>query len=151
MFKYLSYIKLVTNINFVHFKLESQIEQSIRNENLDITKTRAMILMQIKLKGAVNQKAIAELNNISPQAVHRHIKILEQKEYIIRKKSKEDIRAQNFSLTNSGRILIKRVQKVFITSVKEFFKNLNNSDRKILIELLVKIEDFNLHKIILNK
>ena len=146
----LSYIKLVAQINLVQTKLERHIQTAIKNENLDITKTRAMILNQIRFKGSVNQKNIADLNNISPQAIHRHIKILEEKKYIIRKKSKKDTREQNFELTKSGTILIKKAQKIFITSIKEFFKDLSKSERTSLVKLLSKVENFDIKDIILN-
>ena len=148
MLTYLPYIKLVAQMNLVQTKFDRYIEMAIKNEGLDITKTRAMILNQIRFKGSVNQRTIADLNNISPQAIHRHIKILEEKKYIIRKKSKKDIREQNFILTKSGNILIQKTQKVFMKSVKEFFKNLTKTERKTLITILSKVEKFNIKKII---
>ena len=145
-----TYIQLISSISFIHTKLEKYIESSIDNAGLDITKTRAMILSQIRFKGRVNQKTIADLNNISPQAVHRHINILEDKKYIIRRICKKDTREQNFILTNTGKVLIDKSQKVFIRSIKDFFKDLDEGEINTLIKILSKVKDFNIKKKILN-
>ncbi len=151
MFTSIPYIKLVAQISFVHSRLDQHIKNCIKKESLDITKVRAMILNQIQFKGFISQKTIAELNNLTPQAIHRHVKILEQKEYIIRKKSINDKREQNFLLTKTGKILVSKARKVFINAIKEFFSGLDKQERKTLTLLLSKVKDFNIEKIILNK
>lgn len=135
-------IQLVTQLTFIHNEFERYMRESMKSARLDITHVRFGILHQIKETGSLNQQALADWNNISPQAVHRHLRVLEEKGYLVKKDNKEDGRSHIILLTQSGESLITKSQQILVSAVKDFFKPLEEEEIFLIIKLLSKVKAF---------
>ncbi|MFT7328027.1 MAG: DNA-binding MarR family transcriptional regulator [Crocinitomicaceae bacterium] len=138
-----SQIQLVTQMTFIQNEFERYMRKKMKNKNIEITRVRFGILHQINQTGSLHQQLLADWNNITPQAVHRHVKLLEESGYL-KKKPGRDARSYEISLTPSGKKLISESEKILVTAVKEFFKNLSIQEVETITKLLSKVKTFDI-------
>ena len=89
----------------------------------------------------ISQTALQKEVKIDHAAVTRHLKQLEEKGMVSRRKSQEDNRFTIVRLTNEGRKKIvdyMNEKQIFISKV---LKNFSEKERYLLIDLLTRIEE----------
>ena len=98
-------------------KLENQISQFINQvsqreyllgdceSQMGLTSTQEHILMLLSTEGKITNTKLAEELNISPAAVSKAVKVLQERDFISSDRNKNDERLIELSLSETGRPL----------------------------------------------
>ncbi|MCI5050923.1 MAG: MarR family winged helix-turn-helix transcriptional regulator [Candidatus Pacebacteria bacterium] len=133
--------KMVMFLGMIDKDLERYVTNHVQGNGYpDMTRIRFAILRNIQMRGEVNQKMIAAMAGVTPQAIHRHIKFLEEKEYLKRKAAK-DARSQEIYLTARGE---KTLSSAFILAkeaMEKYFKNISQKEIESIITILKKVKE----------
>ena len=126
---------MLHRIRVVEQKLTKKFE-----DNMGFSLTRYQILMFLKDNGDKLQIDIANYIGIDPAAITRHIKILEEKGYITRKRSESNGREIVVSLTNFAKDELEKCHNNNHSkeSLGIYF---DNSEIEELTNILEKIEN----------
>lgn len=136
-----SITQMVSHLGMVDRDFERHVTAIFQiNGYPDMTRVRFAILRSLKMTGKPNQKAISELTGITPQAIHRHMKFLEEKGYVERQKKKSDGRSQDLYITQKGEETLGGAFAIAKEAMKEYFKNLSEAEMKTITQLLQKIK-----------
>ncbi|MBS2969086.1 MarR family transcriptional regulator [Metabacillus sp. KIGAM252] len=106
-----------------------------------VSQSRLELLLKLYETGEINQSTLQKKVNIDNAAVTRHLKQLEEKGIVIRRKNQEDNRFTYVSLTEDGRERIasyKEEKKRFVTNV---LKGFTVEERSLLLKMLTRIQD----------
>lgn len=139
-------IQLVTQLTYIQNEFERHMREHMASAGIKITRVRFGILYQIKETGSLNQQELADWNNITPQAVHRHMKFLQKQGYLTRTEHADDRRSYNITLTSSGKKLINDSEQILVMAVKDFFGDLSEKEVQTITKLLLKVRTFNTEK-----
>ena len=90
-----AFSNMLQKLRSVEQKLTKEFEKST-----GFSLTRYEILIYLRDNGNSLQTEIADYLDIDPAAVTRHLKILEEKDYVKRKRNKENAREVIVSLTD---------------------------------------------------
>lgn len=134
-----SQVQFAKVLDKLHTDFEKYMRIRIKEAGLPITRVRFGILYHIKETGELNQQALADWHNITPQAIHRYIKDLEQKKYIKRNIDTDDTRSYRVSLTSSGKKILTQSEQIITSAVKEFYSELTTKEIEGVTNILTKI------------
>ena len=103
--------------------------------------TRYQILNFIKDNDECNQEEIKQFMQIDRSAITRHLKILEEKNYVTRKRNKENAREIIVSLSDFAKSELEKCHRKHNSNSDILPINISKNQLNTLIELLNTIED----------
>lgn len=113
-------------------------------EDEGVTVAEWVILREMfEFDQAIAPSRLSELTGLTRGAVSKLVDRLFTKKLLSRKDSKEDRRYQEIQLTKAARILVPRLAALADENDEQFFSSLSESERKYLIDALMKIASAN--------
>ncbi len=92
-----------------------------------------------------NPSKVAEITGLTRGAVSKLIDRLLIKKLVVRSESKEDRRYQEIALTNEAIELVPKLASIADENDERFFSVLKDSERKTLMDILIKLAE--IHKL----
>jgi DNA-binding MarR family transcriptional regulator len=123
-------------------KLASQVLE----ERTSITLSQFMLLMVLKEKGTICQRESADMLGLTQAAISRQLIGLNKKRFIKRKIDPKNRRAHTLVLTSEGRLCLTKALKALTEFFESYFKELDQSQRKSLLESLAAVTTVITHK-----
>jgi DNA-binding MarR family transcriptional regulator len=127
---YMLYNKMMTSISL------------LQEEEFQITNSELDVLGSLKMSGGVDftlsPTELYERLLFSSGGMTKVLKKLEEKEFIKRIDNKEDRRSKLVKMTVEGNTILEKCLRAVILKENDIFKNLDEEERNILKNLLVK-------------
>ena len=112
---------------------------SLQLEEYDITLEQWTILAKLQGQQAVNQKQLSVLVDKDPTTLVRILDILERKQLVRRRVSKEDRRAFLILITDKGKVLKKLITPVIEAAFLRILDDISTEKLQIFHEVLSKM------------
>lgn len=112
---------------------------SLQLEEYDITLEQWTILAKLPEQQAVNQKQLSVLVDKDPTTLVRILDILERKQLVRRRVSKEDRRAFLILITDKGKVLKKLITPVIEAAFLRILDDISTEKLQIFHEVLSKM------------
>ncbi|MEO6509052.1 MAG: MarR family transcriptional regulator [Patescibacteria group bacterium] len=125
------------NLHKVVFMLDKIADKAL-SDHLAMTFSQLKILMAIKNE-CVSQKDIAEYWDITEAAISRQVEILVGSGLISREENSKNRRQNILKMTKEGEIKLEEAFNVLDSHYDEIFKELDENEKKILVEGLHKL------------
>lgn len=136
-------LKLENQLCFPLYAASKEVIKKYKNilDKYDLTYTQYIVMMVLWERKTINVKDLGECLYLDSGTLTPLLKKLEQKEYIIRNRSKEDERNLLVSISEKGRKLKKKMEPV----PKEVGKciNITENEAESLYKILYKILNSN--------
>lgn len=120
--------------------IDYYLDESIKSENLDVTKEQIIILKNLFFNDGINQNEIACLTFRDKSSLTRLLVKMEKKNYIQRKKSKEDKRINNVFITSLGNEMFVKTRPIIKKIMDTMETNISKKEQQVMISLLKKIQ-----------
>ena len=120
-------------------KIANQEMTSKFEEVTGFSLTRYELMMLLKETGKCSQKQIQQRLHIDSAAVTRHLKILEEKEYVIRERNKENNREIFVEITGKAKMDLESCEKEQDKPQNPLYHLLSSVEEKQLRLLLKKL------------
>jgi DNA-binding MarR family transcriptional regulator len=101
--------------------------------------TRYELMLYLQEQGECSQTTLQNELQIDSAAVTRHLKILEEKQYVLRERNKENNREIVVKLTAKARKELEQCQSEHAPSCNKKLISLSDDEGKLLLQLLKKI------------
>ena len=108
-------------------------------ESLSLYQGQPPLLRELWDREGLTQKDLAARMKITPATVTKMLQRMEKAGFVQRKPDADDQRVSRVFLTDAGRDVQKRVEKVFRTLESETFANFNVEERVLLRRLLMQV------------
>lgn len=108
---------------------------------LDLTSDQWIVLKRVSEVEGITQKDLASSTYKEPASITRILDILERKNYIERRSTKEDRRVYELYLTKEGRKTVDEVIDAAIEGRAKGVKGFSEEEVKTLINLLSRMHD----------
>lgn len=127
--------KLILQLNEIYRQMSPKFERCT-----GISQSRLELLHKLMEVDEINQTELRHQVNIDGAAVTRHLKQLDEKGIVTRRKNPEDNRVTFVKLTEAGRTKIERYCKEKETFITQVFKGISDQERAVLSDLLKRVE-----------
>ncbi|BBM16501.1 MULTISPECIES: MarR family winged helix-turn-helix transcriptional regulator [Enterococcus] len=124
---------------FYQLKLANQELTSKFEKRTGFSITRYELMMFLKENGPCSQTILQNELKIDSAAVTRHLKILEEKNYVIRERNKENNREVFVRITNQAAKELEQCEKEHSQLDKQEMLPLSETEEETLLELLTKL------------
>lgn len=114
--------------------------ESLKSENLDLTKEQMIVLKKLHDKDGLNQNELAFLTLRNKSSLARLLSKMESKDYIFRKKSAKDKRINNVFLTHFGRATFTKTRPVIQRVIGIMENDISENEKELMINILKKIQ-----------
>mgnify|MGYP000594859862 CR=1 FL=1 len=111
-----------------------------RAGGLGLTRAQWRVLAQLRRREGINQTALAEILEIEPITLGRHIDRLVEKGFVERRPDPADRRAWRLHLLSEVQPVLNRMREMSAMTSREAFAGISDADRDRLIELLLTIK-----------
>lgn len=98
-----------------------------------------MFLIELYKHESISQEELAEILHIDKGTTARAIKKLEEQEYVIRVKDTFDRRAYKLSITDKAKEIEPLIKNVLYDWNDKLTSNLSEDEKKMALELMIKI------------
>ncbi len=122
-----------------HRKIEHILQHRLRGTELYASESR--LLRIISLNSGLTQRELAAKTNSSPASTGVILKKLEQKDFITRKESPKDSRANSIFLTAKGENFMEYVHELHYHLDLDIFSNLTDEEITSITTILDKLTD----------
>jgi DNA-binding MarR family transcriptional regulator len=112
----------------------------IYKQEFDITIPEWRVLAQLAQQQKLYSKDIAEITSMDKSKVSRAVKVLENKQYLLRQTDKNDNRAAYLSLTVQGKALYEKIVPKALQWEKQLIDVLEVSEHRDLMKILEKLD-----------
>ncbi len=112
----------------------------VYREEFDIGIAEWRILVHLGESQCQNAKDLGQMTAMDKSMVSRAIKLMEDKGYLLRKKSQSDNRAYFLSLSERGKELYKTLIPIALAWEAELLQSLNSPEYRDLLRILSKLE-----------
>lgn len=109
------------NIHRLAFMIDNITNQSLKNNNISLSNSQYLIVKCIYIQGVTSQKEIASYLGVTPAAISRHCKVLENSGII--KISGFRKRAYKIKLTSKGESLFVKAFKLLSKDLEKAIPN----------------------------
>ena len=116
------------------------LQETLKEKNLDLTKEQMIVLKRLHDKNGQSQNELAFITLRNKSSLTRLLSNMEKKQYIIRKKSKNDKRINHVHLTDFGIETFKRVKPILKNMISTMEQNISVSEKDQIISILKKIQ-----------
>jgi len=114
--------------------------ESLKSENIDLTKEQMIVLKKLHDEDGLNQNELAFLTLRNKSSLTRLLSKMENKDYILRKKSTKDKRINNVFLTQFGRAVFIKTRPVTERIIEVMEKGISETEKQVMINILRKIQ-----------
>lgn len=111
-----------------------------RASGLGLTRAQWRVLAQLRRREGINQTALAEILEIEPITLGRHIDRLVEKGFVERRPDPADRRAWRLHLRSEVQPVLDRLREMSRSTSGEALHGLTAADTDRLIEMLLKIK-----------
>jgi DNA-binding MarR family transcriptional regulator len=112
----------------------------IYKQEFDITIPEWRVLAQLAQQQKLYSKDIAEITSMDKSKVSRAVKVLENKQYLLRQTDKNDNRAAYLFLTVQGKALYEKIVPKALQWEKQLIDVLEVSEHRDLMKILEKLD-----------
>lgn len=119
-------------------KVDRDVTQ-LFEKRMDISFTRYEILLTLRTLGSIPQKALQQALAIDQAAITRHLKILEQQLYIVRKRNEENNREVLVSLSETGAAALDNCSLSKQQFLSTLFDAFSTEDLQVLQQFLQRL------------
>ena len=124
---------------FYQIKVSNQETTSLFEKETGFSLTRFELMMFLKENGKCSQSQIHLELKIDSAAITRHLKILEEKNYVIRERNQENNREVFVQLTENAKQDLENCEKEHNSLGNNLKIALNNEEAELLLHLLNKL------------
>ena len=114
--------------------------ESLKSENLDLTKEQMIVLKRLHDKDGLNQNELAFLTLRNKSSLTRLLSKMESKNYILRKQSNKDKRRNHVYLTPLGKDIFTKTRPVIEKIIRTMENGICENEKKQMIDTLKKIQ-----------
>jgi MarR family transcriptional regulator, transcriptional regulator for hemolysin len=111
-----------------------------RASGLGLTRAQWRVLAQLRRREGINQTALAEIMEIEPITLGRHIDRLVEKGFVERRADPADRRAGRLHLRSQVQPVLDRLREMSGMTSREALAGISEADANRLIELLLTIK-----------
>jgi DNA-binding MarR family transcriptional regulator len=111
-----------------------------RASALGLTRAQWRVLAQLRRREGINQTALAEIMEIEPISLGRHIDRLVEKNFVERRADPRDRRAWRLYLKPEVQPVLDRLRGMSTVTRKEALQGISPEDAEHFIDLLIKIK-----------
>lgn len=111
-----------------------------RASGLGLTRAQWRVLAQLRRREGINQTALAEILEIEPITLGRHIDRLVDKGFVERRPDPADRRAWRLHLRSEVQPVLDKLRAMSVATSGEAFAGISDVDRDRLIEVLLIIK-----------
>lgn len=111
-----------------------------RASALGLTRAQWRVLAQLRRREGINQTALAEIMEIEPISLGRHIDRLVEKNFVERRADPRDRRAWRLHLKPEVQPVLDRLRGMSTITRKEALQGISPEDAERFIDLLIKIK-----------
>jgi MarR family transcriptional regulator for hemolysin len=112
-----------------------------RSRKLGLSRSQWSVLARLSIRSGIQQKELADLMDIKPITLTRHLDRLESEGWIERRNHPNDRRANNVYLTEKGKSVIGNLRKIGQNVREKALSGINNKEEARLLEMLALIRD----------
>jgi DNA-binding MarR family transcriptional regulator len=113
----------------------------IYKQEFDISIPEWRVLAQLAEQQKLYSKDIGEITSMDKSKVSRAVKVLENKQYLIKQTDTKDNRAAYLSLTAKGKALYQKIVPKALQWEKELTEVLDASEHNVLMKILDKLDE----------
>jgi len=107
--------------------------------NLELTRAQWGVLGNLTRCPGTHQKKLADLLEVTPITLARHIDRLEQSGWVRREDDAEDRRAKRLYLTDKGQEILGELQKVGLAVRQQALADVTDEEEAVLLKLLLRL------------
>jgi MarR family transcriptional regulator for hemolysin len=111
-----------------------------RAREIGLTRAQWRVLAQLRRREGINQTALAEIMEIEPISLSRHIDRLVEKDIVERRADPRDRRAWRLYLRPAAQPVLDRLREVSNENRKEVLQGIPVEESEALIDTLLKIK-----------
>ncbi len=127
------------NVLYALQEVNKQINQKFEHCT-GVSQSRLDILHQLYETGEMSQKALQQQVNIDNAAITRHLKQLEERDVVSRRKNPDDNRVTFVKLTKSGHEKIGAFRNEKARFIDEAFKDFSEEEQLLLSKMLERLK-----------
>ena len=120
--------------------LDYVIQESLKYNELDLTKEQMIVLKKLHDKDGLNQNDLAFLTLRNKSSLTRLLAKMESKNYILRKQSKKDKRVNHVFLTPFGKEIFLKTKPVIKKMITNIESSISKKEKDQIIATLKKIQ-----------
>jgi MarR family transcriptional regulator for hemolysin len=111
-----------------------------RAREIGLTRAQWRVLTQLRRREGINQTALAEIMEIEPISLGRHIDRLVEKDFVERRADPRDRRAWRLYLRPEVQPVLDRLRAISNVNRKEVLQGIPTEESEALIDTLLKIK-----------
>jgi DNA-binding MarR family transcriptional regulator len=111
-----------------------------RAREIGLTRAQWRVLTQLRRREGINQTALAEIMEIEPISLGRHIDRLVEKDFVERRADPRDRRAWRLYLKPEVQPVLDRLRAISNVNRKEVLQGIPSEESEVLIDTLLKIK-----------
>jgi DNA-binding MarR family transcriptional regulator len=111
-----------------------------RAREIGLTRAQWRVLTQLRRREGINQTALAEIMEIEPISLGRHIDRLVEKDFVERRADPRDRRAWRLYLKPEVQPVLDRLRAISNVNRKEVMQGIPSEESEVLIDTLLKIK-----------
>lgn len=111
-----------------------------RAREIGLTRAQWRVLTQLRRREGINQTALAEIMEIEPISLGRHIDRLVEKDFVERRADPRDRRAWRLYLRPEVQPVLDRLRAISNANRKEVLQGIPTEESEALIDTLLKIK-----------
>ena len=111
-----------------------------RAREIGLTRAQWRVLTQLRRREGINQTALAEIMEIEPISLGRHIDRLVEKDFVERRADPRDRRAWRLYLKPEVQPVLDRLRTISNVNRKEVLQGIPNEESEALIDTLLRIK-----------
>ncbi len=111
-----------------------------RAREIGLTRAQWRVMGQLRRREGINQAALAEILEIEPMTLGRHIDRLVEKNFVERRPDPKDRRAWRLFLTPEAQPVLDKLRTISTVNRKEVLQGIPNEEAEALIDTLLKIK-----------
>src|SRR5690606_1734846 len=112
-----------------------------RARDLGLTRAQWRVLAQLRRREGINQASLAEIMEIEPITLGRHIDRLVEKGFVERRPDPSDRRARRLYLLSGVQPVLDRLREMSQITRNEALRDIPEAEAERLTELLLKIKE----------
>jgi MarR family transcriptional regulator for hemolysin len=111
-----------------------------RAREIGLTRAQWRVMGQLRRREGINQAALAEILEIEPMTLGRHIDRLVEKNFVERRPDPKDRRAWRLFLTPEAQPVLDKLRTISTVNRKEVLQGIPQEEAEALIDTLLKIK-----------
>ncbi len=111
-----------------------------RAREIGLTRAQWRVMGQLRRREGINQAALAEILEIEPMTLGRHIDRLVEKNFVERRPDPKDRRAWRLFLKPEAQPVLDKLRTISTVNRKEVLQDIPNEEAEALIDTLLKIK-----------